>query len=223
MGTGSAPQAAPTATLHAAGAGAVELKSPQAGTVSVAAPVGTQVNAGDVVVRLAATPHTEAKVAEIDYDLQKRYPAEIKRNTELAEQAKKVGNQALAKQLEDKIAEREKRVTERTAERAKYEGEISKLEIKAPTAGTVKKAVVRGAVVAANDVVATLDQGGGLTADLTIPGNALKPGDGVKVASVKAPDQQADCKVAAVDGAKVTVACPADNGWADGTEIQLAK
>src|SRR5262249_57986090 len=109
-GTGAAPPpapVAPSATLHKAAGGAAELKAGQAGIVAVSPAAGSTVNAGDVVVRLLASPRTEAAIAEIDYDLQKRYPAEIKRNQDLAAQARTQGNEALAKQFDAKVAERQ--------------------------------------------------------------------------------------------------------------------
>jgi hypothetical protein len=222
-GTAVAPPA-PTGTLHAVGAGPADLKALQAGTISVTTPAGTKVNAGDVVVRLMASPRTEDKVQDIDNDLAHRYPAEIKRAQEQAAMARTQGNEALAKQYDDKVAERQHRVQERTAERQKYADELSKLEVKAAAAGTVKKASLKGAAVNAGDTVATIDGGGGLTGTIDVgDGASYKPGDTVKVASTKATDQQVDCTVSAVDGTKVTIACAADSGWADGTTITIVK
>ena len=189
--------------------------------VAVAPAVGAPVKAGDVIVRLAAPARIEAKVAELDYDISKRVPAEIKRYQEQAAAARTGGNEAVAKGLDAKAEERSKRLTEKQAERAKFDTELAALVVKAEAAGTVKKTTAKGAQVAAGAVVATVEQAAMLTGEVTLDGTKLTAGATVKVASKSAADQQADCAVTAVDGAKVSFACATDSGWADGTDVQI--
>jgi hypothetical protein len=227
-GSGSAGSAAvPPApkpvvfTLHAAAGTSVEVKAPSAGAVALAPAVGATVAVGEVVVRLAAPARIESKVAELDYDISKRVPAEIKKYEDQAKAARTAGNEALAKQIDAKAEERTKRLGEKQAERAKFDGDLAALIVKADAAGTVKKTTPKGAQVAAGAVVATIEQTATLTGDAELAATTLTVGATVKVSSQAAADQQADCTVAAVAGSKVTFTCPADSGWADGTAVQL--
>ncbi len=221
-GTGSAGTAAPVGvTLHTAAGTSADIKAPAAGVVAVAPAVGAPVKAGDVIVRLAAPARIEAKVAELDYDIGKRVPAEIKRYQDQAAAARTAGNEAGAKGFDAKAEERSKRLAEKQAERAKYDAELAALIVKAETTGTVKKTTAKGAQVAAGAIIATVEQAPTLIGELTVAGVAPAVGATVKVASKAAADQQAECTVTAVDGAKATIACPADSGWADGTDVQI--
>jgi hypothetical protein len=62
-----------------------------------------------------------------------------------------------------------------------------------------------------------------LAATFTIPagGKPLAVDASVRVAVKATPETKANCTVTAVDGAAVTVVCPADAGIASGTEIIL--
>jgi biotin carboxyl carrier protein len=210
--------ARPSGTAHLTPGASVDVKAKDAGVVAETAAAGTAVKAGDPLVRMAGSARVEQRLKQIDYDVGDRYPNIIKRDKELADDARTKGNEALAKKYDADAAHRQDEIETNTAEKVKLSDGLT---VVAPQAGTVKSAAAEGAQVAAGDVLATIAQAPTLSAVIDAPGRPLAIGSDVEVAAAATPDQKVDCKVTAVDGSRVTVTCPADSGWADGTAVVL--
>ena len=115
-------------------------------------------------------------------------------------------------------------LAEKQAKKTSIEGEIAKLQIDAPAAGTLKTTAIKGKKVAANEVIATIQPQGHPSATFALrPGQTFTVDQEVRL-TVKTPPGEAPqtlaCKVSEA-GTRLTVVCPVENPPPTGTEVLL--
>lgn len=202
----------------------------QAAVLSFVIADGTTVQTGDPILRFAGNAADERKMEGYNYDIEKRYPKQIEDATKIRDRAAKVGPPAVVKAQDAKIAEVQKKLDQRKAERDALAAKLDGLTIKAPIAGVVKLApgVAKGTRTTADQSVASVTAPSTLQAVFTVKagGKTYSADASVRVAVKATPDQKANCTATSVEGAPgadatVTVTCPADSGIAAGTELVL--
>ena len=210
--------ARPSGTAHLTPGASVDVKAKDAGVVAETIAAGSAVKAGDALVRMAGSARVERRLKQIDYDVGESLPEHHQARQGAGRRRPDQGQRGAGQEVRRRRCPPAGRDRDHTAEKVKL---TDGLTVSAPQAGTVKSAAAEGAQVAAGDVLATIAQAPTLSAVIDAPGRPLAIGSDVKVAADATPDQAVDCKVTAVDGSKVTVTCPADSGWADGTAVVL--
>lgn len=219
------PAGPPTATLEARGAEPTKVTAKKGGVVFFAVDEGAVVAEGDPLVQFQGVAKLQARLGDskrgLIYDIETRYPSEIEAATKKRDQAVAQGNKAAAKAAETRIAERTKRLEEQQAVVDGLRAKVAELTVEAPVAGTVVAPVKKGKKVAAGAVVATIDTGRSLVATFDVPERPPGVDASVRLAAKDEPEQQANCQVSDVAGAKVTVTCSADVAIPAGTVVVL--
>ncbi|MBL8623155.1 MAG: hypothetical protein JNK64_17725 [Myxococcales bacterium] len=216
------PPPAPTAALTEKPGDVSNVVAGQIGVVAFVAADGAQVAVGDELLRFSASPADEKKLTGLDNDLNVRYPKQLKDATAARDKAQAAGNAGAQKAAEAKMAEVQKKIDARTAERDALRAKLDGLTIKAPIAGVVKLEgnIAKGARTTADQAVATVTGPASLIATFTIPTGGKTYSQDASV-MVSAKDQKANCTATSVDGPTVIVTCPADAGIAAGTMLTL--
>ena len=194
----------------------------QVGVVATVVADGTAVTVGETLLRFAASSADEKKMSGFDNDLDVRYPKQLKDATAAKAKAEAGGNAGAVKTADAKIAEIQKKIDARSAERDELRAKLDGLTIKAPIAGVVKldAKVAKGARTTADQSVATVTGPASLTATFTIPSGGKTYTQDASV-MVAAGDQKANCTATSVDGPTIIVTCPTDTVIAPGTSITL--
>ena len=194
----------------------------QVGVVATVVADGAQVAVGDALLRFAASSADEKKMSGFDNDLDVRYPKQMKDATAAKAKAEAAGNAGAIKAADAKIAEIQKKMDARNAERDELRAKLDGLTIKAPIAGVVKldPKIAKGARTTADQSVVTVTGPASLTATFTIPSGGKTYTQDASV-MVAAGDQKANCTATSVDGPTIIVTCPADTVIAPGTSITL--
>ena len=121
-----------------------------------------------------------------------------------------------------KVAQRTKDLEVRQKREAELVTELEGLVLKAPIAGTVKSPVKVNALVKVDDIVALIEGKPSVGATFSVPKGKTYSVDQTVVLSAKTSSEvKATCKVTAVEGDKVTVACPAAGSLAVDTIVIL--
>ena len=219
------PPPAPTAKLALEPMPAVGVKPIIAGVVEITTAEGSDVKAGEAVVRLNGFQALAPQVATLEKEVKETVPAEIAKLEADRDAATTANNKALADQKEAQAVTRRTRLTQKEAQLKAKQDELAKFVIIAPVAGKVTKAAAKGTKVTATDDVATIEPMG-LTATFDVPKGAsfeagAKASFNVKDAEKGAP--KLECDVVNFDGAtnKLKVACPASDKIAAGTELSM--
>jgi cytoskeletal protein RodZ len=212
------PPAPVTAKLSLSKPAPVAVKMPSLGSLQSIVATGSVVREGDPVAQLLGGKALEQQVIAIKGDLDKRYPADIKRiQTALTVAA---GNNAAVARLQAELTNRTNRIAQRTAELKVVEAEIAKLSLLAKVGGKVTTVAKVGARLTAGTEIMTIEQDAYLSgaADLGKPviGKAgdpidlrVKDGTGGK------------CTLETVQGTMVSFRCPLAAGFSDGVEVVL--
>lgn len=216
------PPPAPTAALTEKPGDLSNVVAGQVGVVALVAADGAQVAVGETLLRFAASSADEKKLAGLDNDLDVRYPKQLKDATAARDKAQAANNAGAVKSAEAKMAEVQKKIDARTAERDALRAKLDGLTIKAPIAGVVKLEanIAKGARTTADQAVATVTGPASLIATFTIPTGGKTYSQDASV-MVSAKDQKANCTATSVDGPTVVVTCPHDAGIAAGTMLTL--
>lgn len=216
------PPPAPTAALTEKPGDVSNVVAGQVGVVAFVAADGAQVAVGDELLRFSASSADEKKLTGLDNDLNVRYPKQLKDATAARDKAQAAGNAGAQKAAEAKMAEVQKKIDARAAERDALRAKLDGLTIKAPIAGVVKLegTIAKGARTTADQAVATVTGPASLIATFTIPTGGKTYSQDASV-MVSAKDQKANCTATSVDGPTVIVTCPADAGIAAGTMLTL--
>jgi hypothetical protein len=189
------------------------VKMPVAGALQSVIEDGTVVKEGDELARLAGDKALVQSIAEAKGDLEKRYPFDIAR---LKKQLEAAPNNRAAQQ---KLAQREARVAQRTKDLAGYEAELAKLVITAPAAGKVAVVAKVGARLPVEAEVATIEQASYLSGAATMNEKVEKAAGETITVKVKGATATAQCTLETVQDDKISFRCPVADGFADGAEV----
>lgn len=213
------PPPAPSAVMAEAEAPRVEVAAGKTGVVVWIVDIDTEVEAGAIVAKLRGIEATENKIRALEADIE-RYKRDIAR----AEKALAAPNptEAVKAKNQATIDKRNKDIEAKLAEIEAKNTEAEPFTIKAPTAGIVEASTNKNATLSEDTVVATLRGPDVITGVFTVPGDAAYvPGSSVEVSSKANPATRAACTAVAVEGAKVTVQCPAGGDISVGDQVVL--
>jgi hypothetical protein len=215
------PAPPPKAKLATEQPGPEEIKAGNAGTVEALEANDKTVKTGDNIVWLSGHKPLETDLAALTNDVEKKLPADIA-NDEKERDAAKAANKDTAA-LEKRLADHQKLLETKVAQREAKQADLAKLVIKAPSAGKLAVVAKPGAKVTADDVVAKITREPILAATFEIAkdGPKLAAGAAVKLKDDAHPEKVYDCTVAEVVAAKVKVTCPLDPTL-DGAPVTLA-
>ena len=191
-----------TAKLVALPAASAPIKARNELKVVEIAQEGDEVAQDDIIVMFGNYKRL-MKELETNKSDQKRYQAEID-----------------AKQ---RVEKRTKDLADRQAREAELITEIDGLVLKAPIAGTVKSPVAVNTTVKPDDIVALIEGKPSVGATFTVPkgGKPYSVEQNVVLTAKTSAEVKATCKVTAVEGDKVTVACPPGTNLAVDTLVVL--
>jgi biotin carboxyl carrier protein len=211
------PPAPVTAKLSLIKPPASPVKAPVAGVLQSVIADGTAVREGDPLALFTGGKPFEQKIVEIKGDLDKRYPADVKRLE--AAIAAAAGNPSSLARLQTELTNRKNRIAARTKELEAAEAELAKLAVVAKAAGKVTAIAKAGARVAVGADLVMIEPESYLSgaADTKKPVTA-KAGDPLQV---KTTSGAASCVLETVQGTMVSFRCPATDGLAEGTEVVL--
>jgi len=215
------PPSAPKAKLATEQPGPDEIKAGNAGTVEAVEANDKSVKAGDTVVWLAGHKPLETEIATLNNDVDTKLPKDIANDEKDRDAAKAANKDAAA--AEKKLADHQKLLETKTAERDTKQAALAKLVVKAPSAGKLTVVAKAGAKVTADDVVAKITREPILAAtfDLAKDGPKLATGAAVKLKDDAHPEKVYDCTVAEATSASAKVTCPLDPTL-DGASVTLA-
>jgi hypothetical protein len=219
------PPPAPTAKLALEPMPAVGVKPIVTGVVEITTAEGTEIKAGEAVVRLNGFQPLAPQVATLEKEVKETVPAEIAKLEAERDAATAANNKALADQKEAQAVTRRTRLTQKEAQLKAKQDELAKFVINAPVAGKVTKAAPKGTKVTATDDVATIEPMG-LTATFDVPKGASFEAGAKASFNVKGAEKDAaklECDVVNFDNAtnKLKVSCPASDKIAAGTELSM--
>ncbi len=223
--TPPAPPPAPSATLAAEPMPAIGLKPIIAGIVGMTTVEGTEVKAGEVVVRLNGFQPLAPLVVTLEKEVKEVVPAEIAAMEATRDAAVAANNTALATQTQAKIDQRKVRLTQKEGQLKAKQDELAKYLVVAPIDGKVTKAAVKGTKVSNADDVAMVESVG-LTATFDVPAGATFVDGATAALIIKGAEkgqEKIDCTVLSFDAAssKVKVTCPGSEKVVAGTELSM--
>lgn len=212
----------PSAKLAAVPVPAVPVAAAREGKIKEILTSGTEVEENAIVVKLAGDEAFQRKIDALMIDVE-RYRKRITENEEkkAAAEAKSPGSgeryQREIERTQQKLADKEAGVE---AERKEMEAYL----LRAPIAGKVVTESAVDQSIAAGDSVFSIELPPRLQATFTIEaGEVPDQGAAVEVA-VKGDESKAGtCVVAESKDKDITVACPGDAPFADGTELVLVQ
>jgi hypothetical protein len=217
------PPPPPTAPLVEKPGDVSNVVAGQIGVIDTVVADGKQVEVGETILRFVAPAADAKKLAGFDNDLDVRYPKQLRDATAARDKVAAAGGAAL-KAAEAKLAEIQKKIDGRSAERDALRAKLDALAIKAPTAGVVKldPKIAKGARTTADQSVATVTGPATFTATFTIPtgGKTFTQDASVRL-GVPGATEKANCTVSSVDGPTVIVVCPIDAGITAGATVIL--
>jgi len=197
----------------------VDLSSLTAGAVESVEANGKMVKADDVVARLAGAKQLETDIAAIQKDVDRVKPELDKANADLAAATAGANKDALAK-AQAVVKDRQTSLDDKQAKMTAKTAELAKFVVKATTDGQLTITAKVGQHVAASESIAKLAPTPLLVVVLKAP--ALATGSTVTLA-VKNSDKKLTCTVASVDGDSAKVTCPTEATLADPTDVTLVK
>ncbi|MBK9072178.1 MAG: hypothetical protein IPL79_14450 [Myxococcales bacterium] len=219
----SAPQLAPqpaapppplTAPLAAAVPTTTKLMAAQTGKVAVSAAVGAPVKAGDAIAKLEGYAKIEKQLGSategLIYDIEKRYPADIRALQDKQKAAEGAANGPLAAQLGSQVQARQAKLDDAVKRRDAIAAQLAAFVVKAPADGTVSQAAKVGDTVAAGDALVELQVTPSHTHTLTLPGGATAARYQVgSKTTLRGADGGAayECDVVAIEGQALQLAC----------------
>jgi hypothetical protein len=219
------PAPAPTATMGSKPGEISQVVAGQAGVLATVVADGTTVNVGDELARFAASPADERTLEDLAYNLDNRYPKQLKEAEAKLAKAEAGVQAGAIKVATAKVKELEEKIVARRAERDALRAKLDNLVVRAPISGQVALAekIAKGVRTAPDQPLATVTGAPTLTATFTLGDGAksFSQDASVMVAVKATPSQKANCTIASADGLTVVVVCPADSGIAAGTEIVL--
>ncbi|MEZ4398848.1 MAG: hypothetical protein R3B06_02425 [Kofleriaceae bacterium] len=195
----------------------------QVGIIESVVETGAKVGVGDTVLTFVASPADAKAMAGFDNDLDKRYPKQLKDAEAALARAQAGGNPGAIKSAETKVAEVQKKIDARSAERDALRAKLDGLTIKAPIAGVValEPKIAKGTKTTPDQTVATVTGAALLTATFTVPSGGKAYSQDASVMLTAKSGEKANCTASSVDGPTVVVTCPPEAGLAAGTEIVL--
>ncbi|MBP9085033.1 MAG: hypothetical protein KBG15_02905 [Kofleriaceae bacterium] len=219
------PPPPPSATLAAEPMPALGLKPTVAGIVESSTAEGTDIQAGEIVVRLKGFQPLAPAVLALEKEVQETIPAEIAALEAARDAATAANNTALATQTEAKIGQRKARLTQKEGQLKGKQDELAKYLVVSPVAGKVTKSAVKGTKVSLADDVASVEAVG-LTATFDVPTGAnfvLAAPVTFTVKGAEAGQEKIDCSVVSFDAAtnKLKVSCPGSEKVIAGTELSM--
>lgn len=218
----SAPQLAPeqapppplTAPLSAAVPTTTKLMAAQAGKVALSPAVGTAVKAGDAIAKLEGYAKIEKQLGSategLIYDIEKRYPADIRALQDKQKAAEGAANGPLAAQLGSQVQARQAKLDDAVKRRDAIAAQLAAFVVKAPADATVSQAAKVGDAVAAGDALVELQVTPSHTHTLTLPAGAkaARYQVGGKTTFRGAEGAAAyECDVVAIEGQALQLAC----------------
>ena len=217
------PPPAPSATLTEVPGTPNPIAAGRAGTIGEIVADGSTVAAGDVLARFAASPALTKQLAQRKQKLEVDLPKVIEDLSAKRDAATAAGKADQAKTFQDKIDTQVQARTGLEAEVKSLTEQLDAYAVKAPVAGSVKTAVVKGAKVTnIEQVIASITPPATVKATFTAnPNQVFAAGDAASVKAKAAAGPPVSCKVTAVEGKQVTVECPSGGALAAGADVTL--
>jgi biotin carboxyl carrier protein len=214
--------APPSAKLTGVAVPAVPVAAAREGKIKEILASGTEVEENAIVVKLSGDEAFQRKIDTLMIDVE-RYRKRITENEgkKAEAEAKKPGSgeryQAEVDRTQEKLAKKEEEVE---AQRKEMEAFL----LRAPIAGKVVTEHAVDQSIAAGDNVFSIELPPRLQATFTIEaGDVPAQGAQVKVAVKGDESKSGTCVVAEAKDKAITVACPGDAPFADGTELVLVQ
>ena len=216
---------APTATLAAEPMPSIGLKPMVAGVVEITTVEGTEIKAGEIVVRLNGFQPLAPAVVALEKEVKETVPAEIVAMEATRDAATAANNIALATQTETKIEQRKARLTQKEGQLKAKQDELAKFLVISPVAGKVTKAAVKGTKVSNADDVANVESVG-LTASFDVlKGASFVVGESAAftIKGAEKGQEKVTCNVVSFDAGtnKLKVTCPGSDKVIAGTELSM--
>jgi hypothetical protein len=200
------PSAPVKATLAAGESLSVSVAAPRAGKVDWVEASESEVDEGAIVAKYEGFAAVADKLTAA-VESRDRYQARFDRATT-------GGNKAA-------MAEAEFDVNRKKRDIEDFRSELETFAVKAPRRGVVTAKIEAGATVEEGQELIAIEANGDPQAVFEVADPArYKPGARAEIASAADPSVTAVCTVAAVEGARVTVAC-ADSPLAEGSDVAL--
>ena len=219
------PPPPPSAKLAAEPMPAIGLKPMVAGVVEITTVDGTEVKAGEVVVRLNGFQPLAPVLVALEKEVKETVPAEIAAMEATRDAATAANNTALVTQTQAKIDQRKARLTQKEGQLKAKQDELAKYLVISPVSGKVTKAAVKGTKVSNADDVASVEAVG-LTASFDVPKGANFVAGATAAFAIKGAEkgqEKIDCTVVSFDAAtsKLKVSCPGSDKVVAGTELSM--
>ena len=215
----------PSAKLAAEPMPAIGLKPMVAGVVEITTVEGTEVKAGEVVVRLNGFQPLAPVLVALEKEVKETVPAEIAAMEVTRDAATAANNPTLVTQTQAKIDQRKARLTQKEGQLKAKQDELAKYLVISPVGGKVTKAAVKGTKVSNADDVASVEAVG-LTASFDVPKGANFVAGATAAFTIKGAEKgqdKIDCAVVSFDAAtsKLKVSCPGSDKVVAGTELSM--
>jgi hypothetical protein len=218
-----APPPPPTAKLAIESLPAVGLKPNAAGVVETTTTDGTEVKAGDIVIRLNGFQALATQVVAMEKEVNESVPAEIAALEKLRDEAKTDAERAVQ---EAKAADRRTRLAQKDAQLKAKQADLAKFLVTATANGKITGAAAKGTKVAATDDVAKLEANA-LTATFIVPKGASYSAGSKAIFNITVggtgSQEKVECDVVSFDAAtsSLKVMCPATGAAVAGAEMSM--
>tara|TARA_R110002073_G_scaffold74100_6_gene181205 strand:+ start:23079 stop:24923 length:1845 start_codon:yes stop_codon:yes gene_type:complete len=202
-----AAPAVPTSTLKVVSAPIEDVVAGRDGLVSWVVAAKTEVAEGDELVRLSGHERADKTIDRHNKSLAS-YEAQLK--------IAKDRNRAKVATIESNVARKKLDIELANEKRDAF-------IIRASIAGVVEPMVKPTAQIKAADVVANITGEASALVEFALPkGTTATVGEQMDVVAKGDAELKSTCTVAEAAGQKVTLSCPTDSGFADGTILELA-
>jgi biotin carboxyl carrier protein len=203
----AAEAAVPEAKLEGASNTEHLIAAPRAGTVVWLPPAGAAVAQGDILVKFDGVLEAE-RILKEENESKARYQAKL-------DKATADGNKKEMQRFEAEVARKQRDI-------ANAQAKLGEMVITAPVSGTVELKVEPGAVVKPQQPILRLTTASGPHASFQVEKpERYAPGKEVRLVPKADQGMAVQCKVTAVEGKRVDVACPEDSGMSAGTIVRL--
>lgn len=195
----------------------VDIKAPTAGTIETIEAADRAVVAGDAIATLAGGKPLAAQVEKLTKEIEKLQPAIEAAEKTLSDAQQIENNQARVAKAQAAVDKLKKPLAKKQTELTKAQADLDKLTIKSVNDGALVPVAQPGQAVAVDEVIARIAPPTTVVATFKVPvGTKIAP-DGTL--SVTAGDKTVVCTVSDAQAETVKVACPADAGLAEGTDV----
>jgi uncharacterized small protein (DUF1192 family) len=196
-----------------------EIKPTEAGQLASIVATDTTVKAGEPIARLVGFQPVENQVNALQKEIDKA-TANIAKLEGDRDAAAAAGNTTAATAAETKLASAQKTLADRAAKLSAQISALEKFLIKAPVDGKVTAVATANARITPTDIIATLTPDPMLVATFKSAGEAAT--DAKVLLAVTNSEQRLACTVVGSGEDGVKIACPQQDGAAEGAEVTFA-